>query len=114
MKPVKRGYKIWAKADSATGYMCDFTVYTDKDDTGQCVGLGVKVVKSLAEPLKGKGYCLIFNNYFSSVDLLQKLFNNGIGCVGHRSWPQELKSLARSRTAQICYGQQSASFCLEG
>ena len=58
MKPVKCGYKVWARTDSATGYMCDFTV-SGKDDAGGCVGLVAKVVKNLAEPLKGKGYCLI-------------------------------------------------------
>jgi len=102
MKPVKRGYKVWARADSATGYMCDFAVYTGKDDSGRCVGLGAKVVKNLAEPLKSKGYCLVFDNYFSSVDLLQDLFNDGTGCVAttradRKKWPQELKSLSLSR-----------------
>ena len=104
MKLVKCGYKVWARADSATGYMCDFTVYTGKDNTttGRCIGLGAKVVKCLAEPLKGKGYCLVFDNYFSSVDLLEELFNDGIGCVAtiqadRKKWPQELKSLVLDR-----------------
>ena len=65
MKPFKWGYKVWAGADSATRYMCNFTVYTGKDDTRRCIGLSAKVVKNLAEPLKGKGFCLIFDNYFS-------------------------------------------------
>lgn len=33
MTPVKHGYKVWAGADSATGYMCDFKVDTGKDGT---------------------------------------------------------------------------------
>ena len=46
MKTVRYGYKVWARADSATGYMCDFTVCTGKDDAGRCVDLGAKVLLS--------------------------------------------------------------------
>lgn len=33
-KPIKRGYKVWARCD-ATGYMCEFQIYTGKVDTGE-------------------------------------------------------------------------------
>lgn len=32
---LKCGYNVLARADIATGYMCDFTVYTGKDDAGR-------------------------------------------------------------------------------
>ena len=32
LKPTKRVFKVWARADSITGYMCDFDVYTGKAD----------------------------------------------------------------------------------
>ena len=28
MKPVKRGFKVWAMADALNGYLYDFNVYT--------------------------------------------------------------------------------------
>jgi len=29
-KPVKRGFKVWVRADVQTGFFCDFQVYTGK------------------------------------------------------------------------------------
>ena len=45
-KPVKRGFKVWVRADSVTGYFCDFNVYVGKpsDCTTTEVGLGERVV----------------------------------------------------------------------
>ncbi|XP_025191739.1 uncharacterized protein LOC112591992, partial [Melanaphis sacchari] len=31
LKPIKRGFKVWAMTDSATGYLLSFDVYTDID-----------------------------------------------------------------------------------
>ena len=31
MKPVRRGFKVWVRADSINGYICDFAVYTGKE-----------------------------------------------------------------------------------
>ena len=35
LKPVKRGFKVWAMADSLNGYLCDFSVYTGASATGE-------------------------------------------------------------------------------
>ena len=82
--------------------MCDFTAYTGKNDAGRCIGLGAKVVKNLAEPLKRKGCSLIFDNHFlqlicskiSSVMVLVALQRHEL--IG-KKWPQELKSLSLDR-----------------
>ena len=29
-KPIKRGFKVWVRAESSTGYFSDFEVYTGK------------------------------------------------------------------------------------
>ena len=34
MKPVKRGFKVWVRADSVNGYFCDFNVYTGRSESG--------------------------------------------------------------------------------
>ena len=66
MKPTKRGYKIWVRADAANGYMCDFRVYTGKDGSRPMSGLdlGGEVVRQLSEDLAGENYIIFFDNFF--------------------------------------------------
>lgn len=75
LKPVKRGFKVWMRCDSNTGYAYQFNVYTGKDDKQAGVGLGSKVVKDLTKCLQNSGTHLAFDNFFSSVDLLEDLYN---------------------------------------
>ena len=42
LKPVRRGIKVWARADSSNGYVSAFQIYTGKQGG---TGLGAKVVK---------------------------------------------------------------------
>ena len=65
-KPVKHGIKVWCRADSHNGYMCEVQVYTGKGDDTEG-GLGQRVVLDLARKLEGKKYHLYFNNFFCSV-----------------------------------------------
>ena len=39
MKPVKRGFKVWVRADAVNGYFCDFDVYVGRPGDGT-TGLG--------------------------------------------------------------------------
>ncbi|CAH2094173.1 unnamed protein product [Euphydryas editha] len=81
MKPVKRGYKIWIRADSATGYVFEFDVYTGKrDDKTTEVGLGGNVVKRLTKKLIDEGFQghITFVNFFSSYEIMQFLYDKGI------------------------------------
>ena len=55
LKPVRRGFKVWERADSITGYICDFAVYTGKEGEVER-DLGGKVIKKLVEPLAGRQY----------------------------------------------------------
>jgi len=48
LKPTKRGFKVWVRADSVTGYFCDFNVYVGREMSGTEVGLGEAVVSQLA------------------------------------------------------------------
>ena len=55
-------------------------------------------MKKLSEPIKGKGHVVIFDNFFSSISLLEDLFTDDIGCVAttrsdRREFPSELKQL---------------------
>lgn len=55
MKPFKRGYKAWAIAESTTGYLYDFEIYTGKIADKVEEGLGPSVVLRLTKTLKFNG-----------------------------------------------------------
>lgn len=79
MKPTKRGYKVWVRADSKSGYVYQFDIYTGKDDSNAGgVGLGDRVVKSLTETLNFTKTHVTFDNFFSSVALLDYLHTKDI------------------------------------
>ena len=75
-KPIKRGYKLWCIADQK-GYIKKFEVYQGKDESAQDkfrgYGLGERVVLSLTEGYWGQNRIIYFDNYFTSVFLLEKL-----------------------------------------
>lgn len=58
-KPIKRGYKIWVRADQY-GYICDFDVYTGKEEATKRkqeeLSLGEFVVRKMTKGLEQKGY----------------------------------------------------------
>ena len=82
MKPIKRGFKVWVRADSINGYVCDFEVYTGKDGENVETNLGPKVVKKLSRALIGGNYHVYFDNFFSSVKLFEELLVDGIYACG--------------------------------
>ncbi|KAH8026418.1 hypothetical protein HPB51_020402 [Rhipicephalus microplus] len=64
MKPIKRGYKVWCRADSQTGCLIEFQVYEGKSaDRPANVGLGEHVVLSLIDGVEA-GTQLYFDNLF--------------------------------------------------
>ncbi|XP_049861702.1 piggyBac transposable element-derived protein 4-like [Schistocerca gregaria] len=83
LKPVKRGYKVWCLADSETGYVIKFDIYTGKSND-RCTenSLGECVVISLTQDLKHSNSIVAFGNFFTTVNLMQMLLNNGIYSTG--------------------------------
>lgn len=87
MKPIKRGYKIWCRADMS-GYVYEFEVYQGKrQDNGDTTskekfGLGGSVVDRLTSSLKGGGYTVMMDNFFTSVELFEHLKANNIFACG--------------------------------
>ena len=79
--PVKRGFKVWAMADALNGYLYDFNVYTGASGERE-LALGEKVVLKLSESVKGKHHQLFFDNYFTSLPLLDKLLAQGTYACG--------------------------------
>ena len=67
MRPVKRGIKVWVRADATNGFVSAMQVYKGKKDGGQPEhGLGHRVVCDLVSDLKGKNYHIFCNNFFTS------------------------------------------------
>ncbi|CAG2239267.1 UBP15 [Mytilus edulis] len=96
-KPTKWGIKLWALAESDTGYMSFCKIYQGKTDRTH-VGLASTVVISCLEGanLSRQGYHVYMDNYFSSPELFTNLFENlDTGACGtvrqnRRGLPQDL------------------------
>lgn len=80
-KPIKRGYKIWVRADS-TGYVCEFQIYTGKSTNVKEKSLGGRVVRDLTREIVGKFHKVYFENFFTSIDLMSSLLADGILACG--------------------------------
>ena len=106
MKPIKRGYKLWVRADM-DGYISKFDVYQGKTDTSsgdsednsteQEFGLGEQVVQTMTKDLFGKYHQVYFDNFFTSIPLMEYLKANGVDACGtirsHRKClPHDLKA----------------------
>ena len=81
-KPTKRGFKVWVRADSINGYVCQYEVYTGKQGNNAEVGLGGNVVTRLTRDLVGRSYHIFVDNFFSSVDLFCQLLKDNIYATG--------------------------------
>ena len=63
--PVKRGIKVWVRADSHNGYFSQFQIYKGKGtNMSPELGLGGSVVKQLSRPLVGKFHHVFMDNFF--------------------------------------------------
>ena len=82
LKPTKRGFKIWCRADSTNGYVDNFIVYTGKSGDGPTANLGHKVVMKICEDILGKGYNVYCDNYFTSIHMAADLLEHGTHLVG--------------------------------
>ena len=67
-KPVKRGFKVWVRADSHNGYVSELQVYVGKEKQSE-YGLGGRIIKDLTKNLVGKNYHVYCDNYFTSIKL---------------------------------------------
>ncbi|XP_043283530.1 piggyBac transposable element-derived protein 4-like [Venturia canescens] len=81
MKPIKRGFKIWVRADQ-TAYVCEFQVYTGKVGKTPETNLGGRVVIDLTREIVGGNDRVYFDNFFTSVNLLTSLKQEKIFACG--------------------------------
>lgn len=94
IKPVKRGLKVWVRADSTNGYISRFQIYTGKEKSSE-KGLGLRVVKELTSDIQHHNHKVFCDNFFSSFQLFSDLLSCGIYACGticstRKDFPPEL------------------------
>ena len=111
LKPVKRGFKVWMRCDSHTGYVYQFSIYTGRDKSDDAVaGLGAKVVIKLTNVLQCTDTHITFDNYFTSVALLEELLKKNMYATATvRPNRIDLPVLARKKLAWIEDSSNSAT-----
>ncbi|CAF0882767.1 unnamed protein product [Adineta ricciae] len=83
LKPIKRGYKIWCLCDSITSYLFNCRIYLGKEGTSVNESLlGERVVLTLIADHRFEGKQLYFDNFFTSLPLLEKLRRRRIYATG--------------------------------
>ena len=120
-KPHKWGIKVWARC-GVSGMLYDFEVYTgaspkgNQDELGQNLGVGGNVVARLSSSLqRNVSYKLYFDNYFTSVALMQYLQKERLWAVatiradrlkGAEKMLEDKKSLSKR-------GRGSSDWCVD-
>ena len=123
-KPVKFGIKLWVIADSKTGYTCEFCVYTGSGDdlVHKEHGLGYGVVMSLSSSFANQGYQMFFDNYYTSLPLVEDLFKIGIPSCGtvaenRKGFPDSMKGGKlwgkRKEKGDIRWQREGKTLCLQ-
>lgn len=109
-KPCKWGIKAWALADSESFYLVNFDVYVGKDgadgNARNNIPLGTKVVTKLVEPYYKKRHHVYFDNYFTSVKLVESLARKKTYATGtvrkeRRGLPVPMKSLKMKQSGEM-------------
>ena len=72
-KPVKWGFQFWFRCDSKTGYLYELDMYLGRKESIE-YNLGESVLFNLATSLNDSYCTLFFDNFFSSPNLIQTLF----------------------------------------
>ena len=76
-KATKYGIKVWMVADVSNGYVLNFDVYLGKEANQRRIyGLGYDVDTKMIRPFMNKNHHVYFDNFFSSVTLLEQLETN--------------------------------------
>ncbi|XDV26565.1 hypothetical protein PO909_030223 [Leuciscus waleckii] len=82
LKPTKWGIKVWVMAESSTGYVSNFQVYTGREGGSSEKGLAHRVVMDLARPYIGSHLSIFMDNFYSGVPLFEDLKAHGLYACG--------------------------------
>ena len=90
-KPTPWGIKLWCIAETDTGYVLNFKFYTGKEDISPA-GQGYDVVMQMVQPYLDKCHHVYYDNFFSSVKLVEDLLASDTYSCGtirpnRKGWP---------------------------
>ena len=80
-KPAKYGQKYWCVVDVSSSYLCNFGVYLGRDAT-RTAPVGESVVMKLCDPFLNAGRNITTDNFFTSIPLAERLFEQNTTLVG--------------------------------
>lgn len=114
MKPIKRGFKIWALACATTGYLLNFQIYQGKTAESSSDMLGERVVLEMSSNYQNRGYCLYFDNFFTTIPLMQKLLSQKtFGCGTIRQTRKHFPKHILCADRELSHGQFDSVACGE-
>lgn len=96
-KPHPWGLKAWCLCESDTGYLLNCNIYLGKkEERDKDLLLGEQVVMGLCRPYFGLFHHVYFDNFFSSIRLMQMLLDNKTYACGtmrsdRKFFPPDLK-----------------------
>ncbi|KAJ8885133.1 hypothetical protein PR048_011329 [Dryococelus australis] len=82
LKPVKRSYKLWCLANSVTGFVLKFDIYSGKTDSSEDIELGERRILHLCSELADSQAIMAFDNLFTPYKLMVILLDNSIYSIG--------------------------------
>ena len=110
-KPTKHGIKVWEACDMRNSFCFDFDVYLGHPMgpggmEAQESALGKKTVLKLTEKLRDKHYYVYFDNYFTSIELLEELLQRETYSCGtvksnRKGLPEDLCPAPKSRKEKM-------------
>ncbi|GFV62876.1 piggyBac transposable element-derived protein 4 [Trichonephila clavipes] len=85
-KRARFGIKLFQLCESESGYIGNSLIYTGKgtafNENYNDYGLSTKSVLTLIHELKGKGYCLFIDNFYTSLELAEILIGSKTDMCG--------------------------------
>ena len=104
-KPIKRGFKVWVRADAVSGYVSEIEVYTGKVPGEREYGLGGNVVRRLTRNITGHHHTVYCDNFFTGATLFKDLLGDKVYACGtynhtRKCYPKDLTPIAKSGLKQ--------------
>lgn len=113
-KPAKYGLKIMCLCDARTFYLCNAFVYTGKENTVSIdkVSVPTRDVLKLIPPIQNTNRNVTTDNWFSSVELCNKLREQGLTLLGTMrinkpQLPLEFKPNRRRQVGSTIFGHNN-------
>ncbi|XP_057296130.1 piggyBac transposable element-derived protein 4-like [Hydractinia symbiolongicarpus] len=119
-KPKKFGIKIWVLCEAVTGYCLQFQIYTGKTEGTVEHGLSYRIVFDLLQKYLGKGYLVFFDNFYTSLKLVddfqkQQTYSCGTLRKGRAQLPVAFQTeKIGSRSCVLSPAKQCRRCALEG